>query len=314
MTDTDRRPMGANAEGTLPRSFREFAVAWRSPIEEALESILPTADREPTRLHAAMRHAMFPGGKRFRPLLGLAGAAATGGDLRRALRPAAALELVHTYSLVHDDLPCMDDDDLRRGRPTCHIAFDEATAVLAGDALLTLAFEVVAEAGAEAVVALARGAGAAGMVGGQVFDLAAENAGAALGLDGLERIHDGKTGALIIASLEVGRVAGGAGGSEVSGLLAEYGALIGRAFQVADDCLDVTGTAAELGKTPGADQAHGKSTYPALLGLERSLEIARDLAERAGAVAGRIVELGGGLDGAESLLQDLALSVVSRKS
>ncbi|MCA9752335.1 MAG: polyprenyl synthetase family protein [Gemmatimonadetes bacterium] len=261
-----------------------------------------------------MRYSLLAGGKRLRPAICFAACEAAGGTPEDALPAAVALELIHTYSLVHDDLPCMDDDDLRRGRPTCHIAFDEATAVLAGDALLTLAFEVAAEGGAEAVVALARGAGAAGMVGGQVLDLAAENAGAALGLDGLERIHDGKTGALIIASLEVGRVAGGAGGAEVANLLAEYGALIGRAFQVADDCLDVTGTAAELGKTPGADQAHGKSTYPALLGLQRSLEVARELSERAGEVAHRIARLGGGLDGAESLLQDLALSVVSRKS
>ncbi|MEO0480242.1 MAG: polyprenyl synthetase family protein [Planctomycetota bacterium] len=296
-------------------AFKAFSKRWRPRIEQALEEILPPADRAPSVLHEAMRYAMFPGGKRFRPLLALCAAEAGGGDPEMALRPAAALELVHTYSLVHDDLPCMDDDALRRGRPTCHVAFDEANALLAGDALLTLAFEVTAEAGGGAVVALARAAGSLGMVGGQVEDLEAENLGKALTLEHLERIHDGKTGALITSSLEVGLHAGGCDLSAVEEWR-RFGNAVGRAFQVADDCLDLTGTAEELGKQPGQDLAHGKSTYPSLLGLEKSLDIAHGLVAEASDLAERICSPAGrqSVDGGVSLLQDLALAAVRRKA
>ncbi len=297
-----------------PDSFAALANHWRPRIEDALERVLPPSSESPERLHAAMRYAMFPGGKRFRPLLAMAAATAAGADEPdRALRPAAALELVHTYSLIHDDLPCMDDDALRRGRPTCHRAFDEATALLAGDALLTLAFDAVADGGPEAVRVLAGASGSFGMVGGQVADLAAEGA-ADMTLPRLEWIHDRKTGALITASLEVGWIAAGGdpGGREP---VRAYGRAIGRAFQIADDCLDVTGTAAELGKEPGQDAAHQKSTYPALLGLEESRREARRLAEEAAALAGRIVAAAGRrVDSAVALLQDLAFRVIDRRA
>lgn len=293
-------------------SFKAFGAAWLPRVEATLDAILPPADAAPARLHEAMRYVMFPGGKRLRPLLALLAARVTGGDPERALAAAAALELVHTYSLVHDDLPCMDDDALRRGRPTCHVQYDEATAVLVGDALLTLAFEAVAPAGSAAVAALARAAGSAGMVGGQIADLEGENLGAALDLVRLEAIHDRKTGALIVGSLEVGLHAGGGDPARLEPLLG-YGRAIGRAFQITDDILDVTGTAAELGKEPGQDAAHGKSTYPSLLGLDRSLEIARGLAQEAAALASAIAT-GEGVDASAAILQDLSTSVVARTS
>lgn len=287
----------------------------RLRVEAALEQLLPKATAEPTALHRAMRHAMFPGGKRLRPVLAMLGCRVTGGDLTAAVLPAAATECVHTYSLIHDDLPCMDDDELRRGRPTCHIAFGEAMAVLAGDALQALAFEAVAQGGPEAVLVLARAAGCQGMVGGQVADVEAEGGLAeAVSVEQVQWIHDRKTGALITASLEIGALAGG---GELASLpaLREYGRLIGRAFQIADDCLDVTGAAADLGKRPGQDAAAGKLTFPAVLGLERSLEEARRLSERAAALAPEICGAGGrsGLDVEIDLLQDTALSLSVRK-
>jgi geranylgeranyl diphosphate synthase type II len=296
--------------------FLDFAARHLPLVEAELESLIPASDVEPSVLHGAMRHAMFPGGKRLRPILALLAAEATGGDPARAVRPAAALELVHTYSLVHDDLPCMDDDALRRGRPTCHVAFGEANALLAGDALLTLAFEVVAEAGPDAVRALAAGAGSLGMVGGQVGDLEAEGLGEALTLDRLEWIHDRKTGALIVASLEVGLHAGGGDPSALDAIRA-YGRVIGRAFQVADDILDVVGTAEALGKMPGQDAAHGKSTYPSLLGLEGAIAAADRLAAEAARLAETICRSGpdgAGLESRVGLLQDLAYHVVARKT
>ncbi|MDA0373282.1 MAG: polyprenyl synthetase family protein [Planctomycetota bacterium] len=296
--------------------FLEFAARHRPAVEAELERLIPSAEVEPRALHAAMRHAMFPGGKRLRPVLALLAAEATGGDPRAALRPAAALELVHTYSLVHDDLPCMDDDALRRGRPTCHVAFGEANALLAGDALLTLAFEAVAEGGASAVKALAAAAGSLGMVGGQVGDLEAEGLGGDLTLERLEWIHDRKTGALIVASLEVGVFAGG-GDPAALDAIRSYGRTIGRAFQVADDILDVTGTAEALGKMPGQDAAHGKSTYPSLLGLDGAMAAADRLAAEAAVLAESACRSGpdgAGLESRVGLLQDLAYHVVARKT
>ena len=309
---------------TTAPSFAAFHARWAAPVEQALRELLPPAATAPARLHEAMHYALFPGGKRLRPMLALLGCEAVGGDPRAALHAAAAIECLHTYSLVHDDLPCMDDDDLRRGRPTCHKVFGEALALLAGDALLTVAFEGAASAGGAAVAALARGAGSLGMVGGQVEDLAAEGDPAGHTLARLQWIHDHKTGALITASLLVGAhaAAGHAGApAAVTEPLARYGDLLGRAFQIADDCLDLTGTAAELGKNPLADVALGKLTWPALVGLEPSLAAARATAATARAIA---VEVGraaaawrgsgaAALDAAVGLLQDVADYAVERR-
>lgn len=321
-------------------AFRSFVGDHQQVVEAALLDLLPDKAAQPARLHEAMHYAMFPGGKRLRPMLTLLGCLATGGRLEDALRPGAALECLHTYSLVHDDLPCMDDDDLRRGRATCHKVYGESLALLAGDALLTLAFEGVAAAGGPAVAALARASGSVGMVGGQVEDLAAEGA---LGdtastapeaapdtdpektLERLRWIHDHKTGALITASLVVGAHAGtGPSGAphEVVQLLTEYGDRLGRAFQIADDCLDVTGSAEELGKNPGADVALGKLTWPALLGLEQSQQAARELAEEAAGLASEVVSAAAtwrsvdrsSLDEAARLLQDVAFYTVERRT
>ena len=257
----------------LPTANRDSATALLSEAvrlaDAALEAVLPPASEAPTRLHEAMRYSVFAGGKRLRPALVLAACRAVGGRDEACAPALAAVEVLHTYTLVHDDLPAMDDDDLRRGRPTCHKAYDEATAILVGDALQTLAFEAVAELGAEAVKVLAKAAGSRGVVGGQQDDLDAEGAA----IDGspacrarLERIHRGKTAALIRASCALGAIAGGATAAQRSALEA-FGEDIGLAFQVADDVLDATADAATLGKTPGKDAAQGKLTYVAVHGL-----------------------------------------------
>jgi geranylgeranyl diphosphate synthase, type II len=308
------------------RGFPAFQQRWLPRLEAALDRLLPAAATPPTVLHEAMRYAMFPGGKRLRPLLGLLGCAATGGDLERALLPAAAIECLHTYSLVHDDLPCMDDDELRRGRPTCHVRYGEATALLVGDALLTVAFEGTAHGGALAVLALARAAGSLGMVGGQMADLEAGQGRGERNLDRVAFIHDRKTGALITASLLVGALAGAAGGPPLSeallALLRQFGDRLGRAFQIADDCLDLTSTAAELGKNPLADVAHDKLTWPAVVGLEPSLATAQSLAAEAAAMAPELVAMAAHfrgvapaeLDEARHLLQDVAAVAVNRRN
>jgi geranylgeranyl diphosphate synthase type II len=303
------------------RPFAAFARQWAEPVEAALHALLPQKAAPPAALHEAMHYAVFPGGKRLRPMLVLLGCRAVGGNPQVALPAAAALECLHTYSLVHDDLPCMDDDDLRRGRPTCHKVHGEAMALLAGDALLTVAFEGVATAGAKAVMTLARAAGSLGMVGGQVEDLAAEGEATQHSLARVQWIHDHKTGALITASLLVGAHAG-AGPAGVPAptlaLLAEFGDHLGRAFQIVDDCLDLTGTAAELGKNPLADVALGKLTWPALVGLERSQQEAQRLAAAAQALAPAIVAGAGRaggttLDATAALLQDVASYAVLRR-
>jgi len=311
-------------------AFAAFVAERQQSVEDALHALLPAADRTPARLHEAMRYAMFPGGKRLRPMLVLLGCRATGGDERTddVLRCSASLECLHTYSLVHDDLPCMDDDDLRRGRATCHKVYGEALALLAGDALLTLAFEGVAAGGGAAVAALARASGSVGMVGGQVEDLAAEGDSAGQTIERLQWIHDHKTGALITGGLLVGAHAGaaapaaGAVPEGVLQLLARYGDLLGRAFQIADDCLDLTGSAQELGKNPGADVALDKLTWPKLVGLEQSLATARSLAEQAAGLAQEVVSAAADwrgldrstLDGTVRLLQDVAFYAVERRS
>ena len=296
-------------------AFAHWSGERRQRIEHVLARELALADGTPPALADAMRYAVLGGGKRARPLLAYAAGELVGADPAIVDGPAAAVEMIHAYSLVHDDLPCMDDDALRRGRPTCHVAFGEATALLAGDALLTLAFEAVADGGADAVRALARAAGCRGMVGGQVGDLAAEARAGAIALDELQWIHDHKTGALLIASFEVGLFAG-AGRREALEELRRYGAALGRAFQVVDDILDVTSSAAELGKAAGKDAARGKATYPGIVGLEESQRIAAALANEAAARAGAIALLAGphGLDSRRGLLEDLALRFVARKT
>jgi geranylgeranyl diphosphate synthase type II len=268
----------------------EFLTEGRRRVEEALSRFLPPVDPSPAadcpaRLAEAMRYSVLSGGKRLRPLLAMLAAEACGADPVEALPAACALEFLHTYSLVHDDLPAMDDDDLRRGRPTCHKAFDEATAVLAGDALLTLAFEIIArythppEAAAACVRILAEAAGPAGMVGGQMADLEAE--GRADGtLEALEAIHRRKTGALLRSALRMGAAVAGAP-EPIARNLDAYGRAIGLAFQIVDDLLDVQGDEASLGKRVRKDLDHGKWTYPGLLGIDGSRRRAQELAEEA---------------------------------
>ncbi|MFO7496855.1 MAG: polyprenyl synthetase family protein [Desulfobacterales bacterium] len=246
------------------------------------------------RLIDAMRYSLAAGGKRIRPVLCLAACEAIGEKPEVVLKPACALELIHTYSLIHDDLPAMDDDALRRGQPTCHVAFDEATAILAGDALLTLAFQVLAQPSADtqpapekqiAVIArIACAAGCRGMIEGQIRDITAE--GRHVALDRLAELHGLKTGALITVAVGSGALWGGGNDQQVRALEG-YGAKIGLAFQVTDDNLNVEGDPAELGKAVGTDAARSKTTYPALLGLERSKALARELvAEGLQAIAG----------------------------
>jgi len=249
---------------------------------------MPTEGAHPARLAAAMRHSLFAGGKRIRPVLCLAAAESVGAGEEDALFAACAIEMVHTYSLIHDDLPAMDDDALRRGRPTCHVAFDEATAILAGDALLTLAFEVLADPAEGAGISpaarlriireLAVASGWRGMVGGQQADM--EGEGVEPDFPTLEYIHTHKTGALIRASVLMGGVAGGAS-EDALRALAAFGGKVGLAFQVVDDLLDLTVPTGELGKDAGSDLARKKMTWPSLFGIEASRRRARELAEEA---------------------------------
>lgn len=254
-------------------------------VLDAYVAELPFAD---TPLVAAMRHGSLLGGKRLRPYLVYASGQLFGLDLNNLDAPAAAIECIHAYSLIHDDLPAMDDDDLRRGQPTCHVKFGEANAILAGDALQTLAFSILADVVMHDVAAqdrlsmiseLARASGVAGMCAGQALDLAAE--GKQVDLAALELIHRHKTGALIRAAVRLGALAAGERGRAALPLLDRYAEAIGLAFQVQDDILDVIGDTQTLGKRQGADQQLGKSTYPALLGLEGAQTKARDLYQEA---------------------------------
>ncbi|MFC0679000.1 polyprenyl synthetase family protein [Lysobacter korlensis] len=246
--------------------------SWRARVDAALAVALPSPDTSPQRLHAAMRHAVLLGGKRMRPMLVYATGALFDADAARLDGAAVAVELIHAYSLVHDDLPAMDDDALRRGQPTVHVAFDDATAILAGDALQSLAFQALSLAPVEPVVAvqlmrtLAEAAGAGGMCGGQALDLDATGAATTLTVADLERLHSLKTGALIRAAVRMGALVGGADEARLA-LLDRYAAALGLAFQVRDDILDVEGDSATLGKTPGKDAAQSKATFPGLLGM-----------------------------------------------
>ena len=259
--------------------------AWRARADAALTAALPDPESEPRRLHAAMRHAVLLGGKRMRPLLVYASAAVFAADERALDAPAAAVELIHAYSLVHDDLPAMDDDALRRGQPTVHVAFDQATAILAGDALQSLAFEVLAGTRVNDAVrvallrTLALASGAAGMCGGQALDLAATGNGAALSVDDLERLHMMKTGVLIRAAVRMGGLSGGADSAAMKSL-DRYASALGLAFQIRDDLLDIEGDSATLGKTAGKDVAQAKATFPALIGMDASRARLRELTEQ----------------------------------
>jgi geranylgeranyl diphosphate synthase type II len=243
-------------------------------VDRALDRWLPAEKTRPATLHRAMRYAVFAGGKRLRPILCLAAAEACGGKISNALPAACAVECVHTYSLIHDDLPCMDDDDLRRGRPTTHKVFGEAVAVLAGDALATIAFEILAKtketprhAMREFFLELSRAAGSSFLVGGQVADMEAEKRQATPAE--LLFIHRGKTAAMIVASLRLGAMSANATPTQVKAL-GVFGENLGLAFQVIDDILDITQTSEQLGKSAGKDAAAGKATYPAVFGLEKS--------------------------------------------
>ncbi len=293
-------------------AWTQYFEARRAAADAALERWLPRKGDCPAPLAAAMRYAVFPGGKRLRPLLAQLACEACGGSADAALPGACAVELVHCYSLVHDDLPAMDDDDLRRGRPTCHKAFGEAVAILAGDALLTLAFEILAaqcgtpELAAQSCRELALAAGARGMVGGQADDLAGGSgvAGAHGPIERLESIHGRKTGALLHASLRLGAAAAAAAAAALEAIDA-FGQKIGLAFQIADDLLDVRGSESETGKRVGKDRGHGKLTYPAVLGADASAQAAQQLCQDACAALAPLGTRGDGL-------RELARLIVER--
>ncbi len=263
--------------------FAAWSRAIQARMETALDRVLPAENITPEKLHAAQRYAALGGGKRVRPMLAFAAGEAVGADPALVERAACAVELIHVYSLTHDDLPCMDDDDLRRGKPTCHVQFDEATAMLVGDALQSLAFEVLATPGGgldpavqvEMLSLLARAAGSRGMAGGQAVDL--YSTGKTLDLAELEFMHIHKTGALIQAAVLLGALSGGALAAPARGGLERYAHCVGLAFQVMDDVLDSETDTATLGKTAGKDAAQGKATYLTLMSAREARAYAADL-------------------------------------
>jgi geranylgeranyl pyrophosphate synthase len=274
-------------------AFDQYASMIRARVDQELDRRLPLENIAPHKVHSAMRWSVFAGGKRFRPLLVFSTGEAFGAPEELLLPTACALELIHTYSLIHDDLPSMDDDDLRRGKPTCHVRFGEATAILAGDTLQTLAFQTIAEETQLApeirirlITLLARASGTpGGMVAGQAEDLEAESR--EVSGEELERIHRLKTGALIIAAARAGGIIAGASKSELNAITA-YAAQLGLLFQITDDLLDVTATVETLGKTPGKDARSEKATYPALYGVEKAKERAIQAHSSANAVLDQI--------------------------
>jgi geranylgeranyl diphosphate synthase type II len=267
---------------------KAYLKAKQETVNAALSKLWDDKEPYPTMLVQAMRYSLEAGGKRLRPILCIAASEVVGGSEADVMPAACALELIHTYSLIHDDLPAMDDDDLRRGKPTCHKAFNEATAILAGDALQAAAFEVLAAAGRhqrgdaskwlEVVYLIARAAGYSGMVQGQMMDISSEGKG--ISLEELETLHRLKTGALIEASVQAGAILGGGSSQEITAMGA-YGRYAGLAFQVADDILNVEGSPEMLGKPVGSDLDHQKATGPSLMGLEQAKARAGELVERA---------------------------------
>ena len=305
--------MGEMAASSMAKpDFAAWSRAVQARMETALARVLPEPVIAPEKLHAAMRYATLGGGKRIRPMLAFAAGEAVGADPARVEHAACAVELIHVYSLTHDDMPCMDDDDLRRGKPTCHVQFDEATALLVGDALQSLAFETLA--GAEACVdastqvamlsLLARAAGSRGMAGGQAVDLAAT--GQSLELAELEFMHIHKTGALIEAAVLLGAMSGGAPSAAARAGLERYAHCVGLAFQVMDDVLDAETDTATLGKTAGKDAAQGKATYLTLMNAKEARAYAGELiADALAAIA---------LFGAAgSRLADIARFIIERR-
>lgn len=264
----------------------KFIGESRELVDSELDRLVPSADVEPVRLHEAIRWSLFAGGKRFRPALLFAVGFAYGAAAEKLVRTAAAIELIHTFSLIHDDLPAMDDDDLRRGRLTCHKKYGEATAILAGDALQTLAFKAIADDGGlsfelrtRLISMIADASGSpVGMVAGQQMDLDAE--GRDVDFDHLQRIHSWKTGALIAASAASGAMIGGASSEDVS-TLSRFAAKLGLLFQITDDIIDITQTSETLGKTAGKDVSAQKATYPGYFGIERTRELAAETAVEA---------------------------------
>jgi geranylgeranyl diphosphate synthase type II len=283
--------MSTKAHSPAVVDLDRYLSARAEIVERALALSVAENDGPAGRLFEAMRYSLLAGGKRLRPVLALAACEAVGGSVDAAMGFACAMEMIHTYSLIHDDLPCMDDDDLRRGRPTNHKVYGEAIATLAGDGLLTDAFAVVARSALspnarvspstmlEVVAELAEAAGSVGMVGGQVIDLLGEGRG--LELRELEHLHSKKTGALFVAAVCGGARIGGANETQLEGLRT-YAKALGLAFQVVDDLLDVEESAEQLGKRTQKDEGRGKATYPSLLGVARSRELARDLVAKAG--------------------------------
>jgi geranylgeranyl diphosphate synthase type II len=298
-----------------PSASAAAVAALRVEVEAALEAALPPESAWPETIHRAVRYSLFAGGKRIRPVLVLAAGEAVGGARAELVPLACAVEMIHTYSLIHDDLPAMDNDDLRRGKPTSHKVFGEAIAILAGDALLTRAFHVLAELPAGASDALVRrrlaacaelglACGTTGLIGGQVMDL--ESQGKAIDAASLERLHRAKTGALLKASVRGGAILGGAN-EEALARLTRYAEAIGLAFQVVDDVLDATEDAARLGKTAGKDQAAQKATYVSVHGLEHARQLAATLREDALAALQPLGPRG-------ALLAALAREIVDRHS
>ena len=290
--------------------LKQYLEARRLMVEEALEVALPQQDGPETRVVEAMRYSLFAGGKRLRPILCLAASEAVGGDLKAAMPAGCALEMIHTYSLIHDDLPAMDDDDLRRGKPTNHKVYGEAIAILAGDGLLTEAFVLLSdynsllpERAVQVIGVIAEAASYRGMVGGQVVDILSQNKRA--DLETVQQMHSRKTAALIAAATESGALAGKGSEAQVAAL-ARYGRAIGLAFQIADDILDIEGDTELLGKTTGADEARGKVTYPAAVGLERSRQTANEMVNDALAALE-------GFDDRANPLRSLANYIITRK-
>ncbi len=293
--------------------FEQTLARYRERVERALDRCLPPADTAPSRLHTAMRYACLGGGKRLRASLVYAAGESLGAASDALDAPACAVECLHAYSLVHDDLPAMDDDDLRRGKPSCHRAFDEATALLVGDALQGLAFEILAnDTGAaiaparrlQMIAQLAHAAGSVGMAGGQAIDLA--SVGKTLSVAELEAMHQRKTGALIAAAVRLGALANPATPAATLDRLADYGRCLGLAFQITDDILDVEADTATLGKPQGSDTARAKPTYPAILGLEEAKTQARRYHQQA------LASLSGLGDNAR-FLADIADYIIQRR-
>jgi geranylgeranyl diphosphate synthase type II len=294
--------------------LKDYLIERKALIEQALVRILPAEGKDDPVIFQAVRYSLFAGGKRLRPILCLAAAEAIGGEADALLPVACSLELIHTYSLIHDDLPAMDDDDYRRGRLTSHKVFGEGIAILAGDALLTEAFRLLArrelmpgiapELLLEVTGEIAEAAGLSGMIGGQVLDIRSE--GEPVDMETLQRIHRMKTGALISVSIRAGAILAGASEPELTSL-SDYGRQIGLAFQIADDILNVEGNRALLGKETGSDAARGKVTFPALLGIEESRSRAEKL------VLGALAALSSFDDRAEPL-REIARYVLSRNS